>query len=217
MDIELITFLLLFSIQIIFIIIGVLSSINLSKKYRHVLGMMVDVASTIEAYSRVLYPINLTVNDSTIAHSTDVSLNKVLVVNRDKVYNYDMFNNIFAVFSITKMVKLNGFSIVLVFIGKVLFLLEFITFFVLFIFLDFKEYIYISLLVLSLTLIMLNIILIFLFRYISKVTYSNVLSIIELDDVERARSRNLLYELAYRELMYPLFGLKAFLRFLSPF
>lgn len=101
---------------------------NLHKKYNKPLGEMVEAAKVLELYNRIYRKTNIRVNAE--IRLPAIALEEFVLVNRSKMYNFDLYTNFFTIFQLELARKEYGFVRRLEIFQNIIFFLQLVFFIV---------------------------------------------------------------------------------------
>lgn len=206
----------LYGIELLFIVVGLISKIGLKDQFSIPISSMTDVASTLETYSRVFNSVNIKVNDHKLKGVSSVK-NQDLHINRNNVYSFDLYNHINTLFNICTLSTSFRFNRFLTIFNQSIFIFQLV--FIVLLFFNFEYYSgYVSIFAISIIFFIVNnFALLYVYRNVRHKVLEVYKAILDIDDVERARADNLADELVYTRLSYPLEGIVTFIKFFLPF
>lgn len=200
------------------ILIGLYSLIirsDLVKKFNYPLGSMVTPAEALEKYSKIIEHVSLRVNAE--IELPAYAIDQIVLVNKSKVYQTDLFSNFFTLFQVQLSKRKNlltrDFGILLNF----LFFIEiFLILLSLFLFESEPLIFPIMSITTSLVLIFLSLVYFFSLETILKKTLDVSKDLLDLDKVEFARAEVLANQLRFEAFEYPVKFFRGLISFILP-
>jgi hypothetical protein len=215
MSIEAIIFLTILAIQFLLAVYAKVVRHRIDEKYNYPLSEEIEAATVLEQYSAIYRTVNIRVHAKipipAFAH------NEFLLVNRDRIYDTDLFTNFFTVYQLELTRREHNMARRLHIGQNILFFLQ-LAFFIVGLAIQYDwAYILIFISVgIQVFLITFGFIGFFMYQLILNDAYQVALNLLQLDDVEQARAEQLKNDLAFQVLEYPLdFIVRVFL-FLIP-
>jgi hypothetical protein len=202
-------------IQIILAIASVLAHRNIEKKYSFILSEGYAAATALEYYVRIFRKVDVNVDApiKQIAHAEE----EYILVNKKKMYNTDLYSNLYLLFQLELTQKKYGFLRNLYIYHNILFFFQMV-FLVAFFFVPTEMQFYFAVATLAIQAI--NILLcmwsVHMYTDILDEAQLKAADLFNFDDIDDARAEQLANELRYRAFDYPFDVLWKFVRFLLP-
>jgi hypothetical protein len=215
MTVLIIASILLLIIQILLGVYSLIIRADIIKKFNHPLGSMVTPAEALEKYSKIIQKISVRVN-------AEIELpayagNEIILVNKSKVYQTDLFSNFFTLFQVELSKKkqsiIRDFGLIINFI----FIVQLVSIIFSFIFIN-NQLVFIPIISIgsSIILFFLSIVFFFSLETVLKKALFVSKDLLDLDPVEYARAEALSGLLRFEAFEYPIRLLRNLIGFVIP-
>jgi hypothetical protein len=186
---------------------------QLPERFSHILGELIEPAVVLENYMKIYRKLNLRVN-AQISEPV-LAEREFLLVNRESMYNPDLFTNFYTIFQLELTKSANTFARTRIFIFQnLLFFIQVIVFILATIYSsEVIMAISIGTALFSFSLAFLGFI---LYGKILDTTFEIALDLLNLDDVEQARAEGLKNDLRYKVFEYPFDIIWKIIQFFKP-
>lgn len=188
---------------------------KIEEKYDYPLGSMLSSSEVLENYVKIYRKVNIKVHQSIPLPA--FADEEFVVINRDKIYDSNLFSNFFTIFQLVLSKKENVFARKIFIIQNVLFFTQFILF-ALGITLQYEwtNLLIIAAIVVVLANIFLSIVGFIVYQEVLKEAADVATDLLELDEVEQARAESLQNDLAFVVYEYPFEFVKNLFVFFIP-
>jgi hypothetical protein len=202
-------------IQFLLAFASILAHRNIEKKYNFILSEGYAAATALEYYVRIFGEIDVNV-DAPITE-TAVAEEGYILLNKKKMYDTDLYTNLYLLFQLELTNKKYNFLRNLYVWHNVLFFLQIITL-ITFFFIpeDFQFYLAVATLTIQSINILLSIWSVDMYTKILDEAQIKAADLFNFDNIDDARAEQLANELRYRAFDYPLDVVWKFVRFLLP-
>lgn len=217
--IEILVFIIILIIQISLASYALLASHKIDQKYRYPLGSQVESAVALENYVKIYREVNVRVNAD--IEIPAYAFEEHIYINRDKMYDFDLFTNFFTIFQLELSRKEHNFARKLNIFQNILFILSFIIFFIGAATLSqdatISSYSFRFAIGLQTFLIFISFLGFSTYNTILKKSLAVASDLLDLDEVEYARADRLKDDLKLHVFEYPLVVFGRLVRFFLPF
>lgn len=209
-------FVLLFICQIVLGTFSLSYKAKLPQKYSFILGDLSEPVSTLEKYMKIYRKVNLKVNAA--IKEPAKAQNEFLLLNKNAMYTPNLYVNFFIIFQLELTKVTNRFAREARKYQIIIFTLQIILFFVA---IALGDSIYGQVIAsISLALLIIGIVLsmfiMILLQYISEESIEIAKDLLNLDNVEIARTESLANDIKYRVFEYPFDSFRLLIQFLLP-
>lgn len=209
-------FLIFLAIQFVFAFYGLLVRHKIEHRYNYPLGEQIEAAAVLEAYSRLHRKVDLRVDAG--INLPAYAEHEFLLVNKDKMYQFDLFTTFYTIYQLELSRKKNSFQRNLYKFQNILFGLHILVFLIGIILQQYSwaEYIMYAAIAIQLFSILFSIIGFLLYEYILKDAFAIAFDMLNFDEVEYIRAEKLRDELKYHVFEYPIDVASRFIGFFIP-